>query len=74
MKEYNNRLKANKYCEYITGKYVADKIYKYLGNNVTIFDGSCGSGQLEEYINMKYLIGVEIQKEASEMAEELKNE
>jgi len=45
MKEYNNRLKANKYCEYITGKelrkYVADKIYKYLGNNVTIFDGSC---------------------------------
>ena len=74
MKEYNNRLKANKYCEYITGKelrkYVADKIYKYLGNNVTIFDGSCGSGQLEEYINMKYLIGVEIQKEASEIAKE----
>lgn len=52
MKEFNNRQIANKFAEYITGdelrRYVADKVKKYVGNDVTVFDGACGSGQLEQ--------------------------
>lgn len=70
MKEFNNRLKANKYAEYITGaelrKYVASKVTKYVGDDITVFDGACGSGQLEEYVNCSKVYGVEIQHEACE--------
>lgn len=70
MIEHNNREKAKKFAEYITGKvlrrYVADKVKKYVGDNPIVFDGACGSGQLEEFINPKKLVGCEIQSEAVE--------
>lgn len=66
MIEHNNRDIAKKHAEYITGKelrqYVAEKVKKYVGENPTVFDGAIGSGQLEQFIKPKYLIGVEIQK------------
>lgn len=66
MIEHNNRDIAKKHAEFITGKelrlYVADKVKKYVGDNPTVFDGAIGSGQLEQYIKPKHLIGVEIQK------------
>lgn len=69
MLEHNNRKKAKQFAEYITGKelrqYVADKVSKYISiENPTIFDGAVGSGQLEQYVNHKFLYGCEIQKEA----------
>ena len=70
MKEHNNRKKANKYAEYITGqelrKYLAEKVVKYCGETVSIFDGAAGSGQLEEHLNVKEFHAVEIQQEACE--------
>ena len=70
MKEHNNRKKANQFAEYITGKelrkYLADKINKYCGEAVSVFDGSAGSGQLEQFLNIKEFHAVEIQKEACE--------
>lgn len=67
MIEHNNREKAKKVAEYITGKtlrkYVAEKVKKYVGENKIIFDGACGSGQLEQYIIAQKLIGVDIQNE-----------
>ncbi|MBS4762128.1 N-6 DNA methylase [Carnobacteriaceae bacterium zg-ZUI252] len=67
-KEHNNRLKANQFAEYITGeilrRYVADKVKRYVGEDVTVFDGAVGSGQLEQFVNPKYLYGVEIQDES----------
>ena len=70
MKEFNNRTKADKYAEYITGttlrKYVAQKVSKYAGDNITVFDGACGSGQLEEFVKCSKVYGVEIQPEACE--------
>ena len=66
--EHNNRLKAKKLAEYITGsslrKYIAQKVEKYVGSPSIIFDGACGSGQLEEYIKAEKIIGVDIQEEA----------
>ena len=74
MKEFNNRQIANKFAEYITGdelrRYVADKVKKYVGKDVTVFDGACGSGQLEQYVNPKFLYGVEIQEQAVETCKE----
>ncbi|WP_424407404.1 N-6 DNA methylase [Pasteurella sp. PK-2025] len=70
-KEHNNRVKANKFAEYITGKvlrqYVADKVKKYLGErSVSVFDGACGSGQLEQFIDISKLVAVEVQQESCE--------
>ena len=68
--EHNNREKAKKYAEYITGEelrqYLAQKVKAYCGNNPTVFDGAVGSGQLEQYIEPKLLYGVEIQAESCE--------
>lgn len=68
--EHNNRKKADKFAEYITGqplrKYLADKVKHFCGENISIFDGTAGSGQLEQFINMKALHAVEIQRESCE--------
>lgn len=68
--EHNNRLKANKFAEYITGqelrKYAAKKVRKYVGNNPIVFDGACGSGQLEQHVHARKVYGVEIQQESCE--------
>lgn len=74
LKEFNNRKTADKFAEYITGRelrqYLADKVKKYCGDDITVFDGAIGSGQLEEYINPKFLYGVEIQEEAVKTCKE----
>ena len=74
MKEHNNRKKANKFAEYITGielrKYTAEKVKKYCGDNPSIFDGAAGSGQLEQYIQPSVFTAVEIQSEACEVLRE----
>lgn len=66
--EHNNREKAKKYAEYITGqelrKYLAEKVKHYCGEHPTVFDGACGSGQLEQFIKPKRLFAVEIQAES----------
>lgn len=66
MIEHNNRKQADKFAEYITGKqlrqYLADKVHKYAGATPSVFDGACGSGQLEQYINPSQLTAVEIQQ------------
>lgn len=68
MIEHNNRIKAKQYAEYITGyelrKYVAEKVRKYVGGDITVFDGAAGSGQLVEYLDFQMLYAVEVQKEA----------
>lgn len=69
MIEHNNRKIADAHAEFITSKQlrklVADKVSEYLGDNpVSVFDGAVGSGQMEEYINIKHLTGVDIQPEA----------
>lgn len=71
MKEFNNRDIAKKHAEYITGKelrrYVAKKVKKYVGDKPIVFDGTCGSGQLEEFVNPEKVYGVEIQKQAADV-------
>ena len=66
--EHNNRKKANKFAEYITGeslrRYLAGKVEKYLGKNPSVFDGAAGSGQLEQFIQPSKFIAVEIQAES----------
>ena len=68
--EHNNREKAKKFAEFITGKelrkHLAGKVEKYCGKNPSVFDGAAGSGQLEQYIEPKLLYGVEIQAESCE--------
>ena len=68
--EHNNREKANKFAEYVTGKplreYLANKVKQYCGENVSVFDGAAGSGQLEQFISMTDFHAVEIQKESCE--------
>ena len=68
--EHNNREKANKFAEYVTGKalreYLAQKVKRYCGENVSVFDGAAGSGQLEQFISMTDFHAVEIQKESCE--------
>ncbi len=48
--EHNNREKAKRFAEYITGQelrqYLADKVKAYCGNNPTVFDGAVGSDHL----------------------------
>lgn len=73
--EHNNRNIAKKFAEYITGeelrKYCKNKIEKYLGSqDITVFDGAVGSGQLEQFLNLKYLYGVDVQKESIEALKE----
>lgn len=74
IKEFNNRKIADKHAEYITGqelrKYLARKVKKYVGDNLTVFDGAVGSGQLQQFINARHVYGVEIQKGALEAFEE----
>lgn len=69
-KEHNNRAKANKFAEYITGKelrkYVARKVEQYAGKNASVFDGAAGSGQLEQFIQPSSFVAVEIQAESCE--------
>lgn len=68
MKEHNNRLKAKKLAEYITGQelriYLARKVKKYVPDLKTVFDGAVGSGQLEQYLGAEKIFGVEIQEES----------
>ncbi len=68
MKEHNIRKKAKKVKEYITGielrKYIAQKVEKYVGKNITVFDGAVGSGQLEQFIGAEKIYACEIQQEA----------
>lgn len=71
MKEHNNRKKADSLAEFITSKslrkLVASKVHEYLGDRqVTLFDGAVGSGQLEEFIKLKHLVGIDIQQESIE--------
>lgn len=73
-KEFNNRQIANKHAEYITSpalrQYLADKVKQYCGENVSIFDGAAGSGQLEQFIQPKEFHAVEIQTLACEALKE----
>lgn len=66
--EHNNRKKANQFAEYITGealrRYLADKVKHYCGENVTVFDGAAGSGQLEQFIQPLEFTAVEVQTES----------
>ena len=68
--EHNNRKKANKFAEYVTGKplreYLANKVKQYCGKNISVFDGAAGSGQLEQFISMTDFHAVEIQQESCE--------
>jgi len=68
--EHNNREKANKFAEYVTGKalreYLAQKVKRYCGENIFVFDGAAGSGQLEQFISMTDFHAVEIQRESCE--------
>lgn len=71
MKEHNNRKKADSLAEFITSRslrqLVASKVHEYLGDRpVTVFDGAVGSGQLEEFIKLKHLVGIDIQQESIE--------
>lgn len=71
MKEHNNRKKADSLAEFITSKslrkLVSSKVHEYLGDKqVTVFDGAVGSGQLEEFIKLKHLVGIDIQQESIE--------
>ena len=66
-KEHNNREISKKLAEYITGielrKYVARKVKKYISKeNITVFDGAVGSGQLEQFIEPGMLYGVDVQE------------
>lgn len=69
-KEHNNRKIANKHAEYITSpvlrQYLADKVKKYCGEGVSVFDGAAGSGQLEQFIQPSEFHAVEIQELACE--------
>lgn len=71
MREHNNRKKADALAEFITSKslrkLIANKVHEHLGDRqVTVFDGAVGSGQLEEFIKLKHLVGIDIQKESIE--------
>ena len=66
-KEHNNREISKKLAEYITGielrKYVARKVKKYINKeNITVFDGAVGSGQLEQFVEPEMLYGVDVQE------------
>ena len=74
-KEHNNREISKKLAEYITGielrKYVARKVKKYISiENITVFDGAVGSGQLEQFVNPAMLYGVDVQENSINSAKE----
>ncbi len=74
-KEHNNREISKKLAEYITGielrKYVARKVKKYISiENITVFDGAVGSGQLEQFVNPAMLYGVDVQESSVNSARE----
>ena len=74
-KEHNNREISKKLAEYITGielrKYVARKVRKYVSaENITVFDGAVGSGQLEQFINLETLYGVDVQENSINSAKQ----
>ena len=74
-KEHNNREISKKLAEYITGielrKYVTRKVKKYINTeNITVFDGAVGSGQLEQFINPSMLYGVDVQESSINSARE----
>ena len=74
-KEHNNREISKKLAEYITGielrKYVARKVKKYISKeNITVFDGAVGSGQLEQFVNPAILYGVDVQENSINSARE----
>ena len=74
-KEHNNREISKKLAEYITGielrKYVARKVQKYINTeNLTVFDGAVGSGQLEQFVNPAILYGVDVQESSINSARE----
>ena len=74
-KEHNNREISKKLAEYITGielrKYVARKVKKYINTeNLTVFDGAVGSGQLEQFVNPAILYGVDVQENSINSAKE----
>ena len=74
-KEHNNREISKKLAEYITGielrKYVARKVKKYINTeNITVFDGAVGSGQLEQFINPSMLYGVDVQESSVNSAKQ----
>lgn len=66
--EHDNRKKAKNLAEFITGdalrRYMADKVRQYAGEQVSVFDGAAGSGQLCQYIQPTEFVAVEIQPEA----------
>lgn len=66
--EHNNRAKAKKLAEFITGetlrRYLAGKVIGYCGEHPSVFDGASGSGQLEQYIEPSRVWAVEIQAES----------
>lgn len=68
MIEHNNRTEADKFAEYITGdelrRYTANKVTKYCGSGISLFDGAAGSGQLAQHVNPSQIEGVEIQTAA----------
>lgn len=74
MIEHNNRNIANSFAEYITGeelrRYVADKVKRYCGDSVTVFDGAAGSGQLEQYVKPSFIEAVEVQAAACDALKE----
>lgn len=74
MIEHNNRDIANSFAEYITGeelrRYVADKVKRYCGDSVTVFDGAAGSGQLEQYVKPSFIEAVEVQAAACDALKE----
>ena len=74
-KEHNNCEISKKLAEYITGielrKYVARKVKKYISKeNITVFDGAVGSGQLEQFIEPEMLYGVDVQENSINSAKQ----
>ena len=74
-KEHNNREISKKLAEYITGielrKYVARKVKKYISaENITVFDGAVGSGQLEQFVEPGMLYGVDVQENSINSAKQ----
>jgi hypothetical protein len=74
-KEHNNREISKKLAEYITGtelrKYVARKVKQYLNiENPVVFDGTVGSGQLEQFVEPSMLYGVDVQENSINSAKQ----
>ena len=64
--EFSNRDVARKHAEYITSRplrrFVSEKVREYCGEGpLSVFDGACGSGQLEQFLSVKSLYAVDVQ-------------